>query len=68
MVKEWFESNGLEVIIKPKQFIVKKDGKVIFQRQVNSFFRSSHLESYVNQVAKLLNIPNDFDVKNYQRK
>lgn len=59
-VINWFTSKGLEVDRDSKNFRVYKDGKEIFKRSTKSFFRSAHLDSFVNQVSKILNIDNDF--------
>lgn len=60
-VKDWIRSNGMRVDIGPKIFTVWDDNGKVLHKTTNSFFRSAHLQSFVNQICKIKNIPNDFD-------
>lgn len=63
-VKNWFASKNLTVdYSNKKQFYVYQNGELILHKKTNSFFRSAHLETIINQTCKLIGIENDFQSK-----
>ncbi len=58
--RDWCISKGLKVDMGSGYLSVTKDGKDILNKKTNSFFRSAHLDSFVNQISKKLGIENDF--------
>lgn len=62
VVRSWFRLKGLRAeISKDSIEVYDKRNNLIFSKQSNSFFRSSHLESFANQVAKKMGFTNDLD-------
>lgn len=62
-VRNWCESKSIDVEIGSKSFQASKDGQVILSKFAkNSWFRSSAIQSFVNQLCKKLEIVNDFNL------
>lgn len=60
VVRDWFKSKGYDLNMSKNLFqVYDKSGEMIFERKTNSFFRSAHLESFANQVAKQEGFRND---------
>jgi hypothetical protein len=58
--RDWITKQGLEIDMQKKNINITKNGQPFLEKDTTSFFRSSHLDSIANQVAKKLGKINDF--------
>lgn len=64
--RNWVTNLGLQIDLSGKQLDVTKNGQTILRKTTNSFFRSAHLDSFANQIAKKLGVENDFSTTSDQ--